>query len=96
MKAVLAAVSLNPDLSALPGGAQFQALTNGVGGWALLLCLVALLVSAATWALGANSQNFQYATAGKRGVLVAGLGALVIGAAPALINFFFSTGGAVS
>ena len=29
---------------------------------------------------------------GKRGVLVAGLAALLIGAAPAIINFFFNTG----
>ncbi len=62
------AVDANPDTSQLPGGEVLQNLTNGVMGWALVLSLVALLVSAAAWALGANSQNHHYTTAGKRGV----------------------------
>jgi len=88
----LAQVSMTPDVSALPGGAVLQSLTNGIGGWAIALALIALLVSAALWALGANSQNYQYTMAGKRGVMVAGMAALVIGAAPALVNFFYGAG----
>lgn len=88
-------VNANPDPSQLPGGQVLQNLTNGIMGWALILSLVALLLSAAAWAIGANSQNYQYTVAGKRGVLVAGLAALLIGAAPAVINFFFNAGSGV-
>lgn len=88
-------VDARPDPSQLPGGEVLQSLTNGIMGWGLILALVALMVSAITWALGANSQNYQYAVAGKRGVLIAGLAALLIGAAPAIVNFFFSAGTAV-
>ncbi|MBW3578889.1 MAG: hypothetical protein KY462_14340 [Actinobacteria bacterium] len=86
------AVDANPDISQLPGGAVLQSLTNGIMGWALVLSLIGLLLSSAAWALGANSQNYQYTVAGKRGVMVSGLAALLIGAAPAIINFFFNAG----
>ena len=90
--AVIAAVDARPDPSQLPGGQVLQNLTDGVMGWALILALVALVISAVAWALGSNSNNYQYSVAGRRGVVVAGLAALLIGAAPAIINFFFDTG----
>lgn len=94
-KLIVAQVAGNPDPSQLPGGQVLQQLTNGIMGWALILALVALVISAVSWALGANSNNYQYSVAGRRGVVVAGLAALLIGAAPAIINFFFDTGTAV-
>ena len=95
MNRVLAVVDGTPDITQLPGGQVLQNLTNGIMGWVLVLCLVALVISAAVWALGSNSQNYQYATAGRRGVLVSALAALLVGAAPAIINFFFDAGGSV-
>lgn len=89
---VLAQVSGHPDPTQLPGGQVLQQLTDGIMGWGLVLALIALVISAVTWALGANSNNMQYSVAGRRGVVVAGLAALLIGAAPAIINFFFNTG----
>lgn len=88
----LADVTLNPDPSQLPGGATLQQLTNGVGGWALILALVGLIVGAAAWALGAHSQNYHQSFIGRRAVLVSGAAALLIGAGPILINFFFHAG----
>jgi MFS family permease len=85
-------VVLNPDPTQLPGGGTLQQLTNGLGGWALVASLVGLLIGAAAWALGSHSQNFQQSYIGRRTVLVSGLAALLIGAAPTLINFFFRTG----
>jgi len=89
---LLADVTLQPDPSALPGGSALQTLINGLGGWALLASLVGLVVGAAVWALGAHSQNYQQAYLGRRAVLVAGATALLIGAAPAIIKFFFHLG----
>src|SRR5579862_6864266 len=91
----LLGVAMTPDPTQLPGGQVLQRLTNGLGGWALALSLVGLLVGAAAWALGAHSQNYHQSFVGRRAVLVSGLAALLIGAAPALINFFFHAGTAV-
>jgi hypothetical protein len=88
----LADVSLNPTTSSLPGGSTLQSLANGIGGWALIAALVGLVIGAAAWALGVHSQNFQQTFIGRRAVLVSGVAALLVGAAPALINFFFNTG----
>jgi hypothetical protein len=88
----LADVTLNPNPSQLPGGGTLQQLTDGLGGWALVASLVGLVIGAAAWALGAHSQNYHQSFVGRRAVLVSGLAALLIGAAPTLINFFFHTG----
>ena len=85
-------VTLNPDAGNLPGSDVLQHLTDGIGGWALVAALVGLLIGAAAWALGAHAQNYHQAFNGRRTVLVSGLAALLIGAAPALVNFFFHTG----
>ena len=81
-----------PTAGSLPGGAALLHLVNGLGGWALMLSLAGLVLGAALWAIGAHSQNYQQSYVGRRAVLVSGLAALLIGAAPTLINFFFSTG----
>jgi hypothetical protein len=88
-------LKLSPNLSGLPGGSVLQKLADGISGWALLLALIGLLVGAAVWALGSHSQNYHHSVAGRRAVLVSALAALVIGAAPALVNFFFSAGQSV-
>jgi MFS family permease len=85
-------VSLQPDLSQLPGGTALQNLTNGLGAWALIAALVGLVIGAAAWALGVHSQNYQQSMTGRRAVLVSGLAALLIGAAPGIINFFYGAG----
>ena len=85
-------VVLNPNPTQLPGGSALQSLTNGLGGWALIAALAGLLIGAAAWALGSHTQNYQQSFFGRRAVLVSGLAALLVGAAPALVNFFFNTG----
>jgi len=88
----LADIPFQPDLSQLPGGNTLQDLTNGIGAWALIAALAGLLIGAAAWALGVHSQNFQQTLVGRRAVLVSGLAALLIGAAPHIVTFFFTTG----
>ncbi len=87
-----AGVQLTPDPNALPGGNVLQQLMNGLGAWALALALVGLLVGAAAWALGSHGQNYQQSYVGRRAVLISGLAALLIGAGPAIVNFFFRAG----
>ncbi len=85
-------VNLNPDPGKLPGGDVLQSLTNGIAGFALILCLIGLVLSAGLWALGSNSNNYQQTFVGKRGFAVCAMGALLIGAAAAIINFFYGAG----
>lgn len=85
-------VQVQPDTSALPGGQVLQNLMNGLDGWALALSLVALVIGAAAWALGSHAQNYQQTFVGRRAVLISGLAALLIGAGPAIVNFFFKAG----
>jgi hypothetical protein len=89
---VLATVQLKPVASNLPGSAELQKLADGLAGWCLIGALIALVVGAALWALGSHSQNMHQSMAGRRAVVTAILAAVLIGAAPALINFFFSAG----
>jgi hypothetical protein len=96
--AVLGAGSVptfTPDPTQLPGGSVIQNLTNGLGFWALVASLAGLLIGAAAWALGSHSQNYHQSFVGRRTVLVSGLAALLVGAAPGLISFFFHTGSQV-
>jgi len=85
-------VNVNPNPNDLPGGNVIQQLLDGLAGWALYGSLAALLVSAIVWALGANGGNYNAASKGKTGVLVSAMSALLVGAAPALINFFNQLG----
>lgn len=92
MGQILLDVTLQPSVTSLPGGALLQQIANGLGAWALILALIGLIIGAAMWAIGAHSNNYQQSYSGRRTVLASGGAALVIGAAPALVNFFFHAG----
>ena len=89
---VLAQVTLNPDAGELVGSDKFQSMVNGLAGWALLGCLVGLIVAGLVVAFGNSSGNQYAATRGRTAVLSALLGALIIGGAAAFINFAFGVG----
>lgn len=80
------------DTSTLPGHAVLAHLANGIGTFALIAAMVGVIVGAVMWAFGHYSQNYQQAYNGRKGVLVSGLAALLIGAAPILVNFFVGVG----
>jgi MFS family permease len=86
------AFSFTPDPSALPDTSVLQHLTNGLGFWVLIATLVGLLIGAATWALGHYSQNYQQAYTGRRGVLISGAAALLVGAGPHILSFLVQRG----
>jgi len=87
-----AGVTLSPSTTALPGSAALQQIANGIAAWALVGALVALLLGAALWAVGSHTQNAHQSMSGRRAVLTSLGAAVLIGAAPSLINFFFTTG----
>jgi len=87
-----AIVSLTPSTTALPGSAALQQIANGIAAWALIGALVSLLLGAALWAVGSHTQNMHQSSQGRRAVLTSLIAAVLIGAAPTLINFFFNTG----
>ena len=89
---LLAQVNLNPDPDELPGGNVLSALTDGLAGFALVFCLIGLVVGAGMWALGSNSSNYNQTLVGKRAVVISAVAALLIGGAAAIINFAFDAG----
>ncbi len=82
------AVTAHPNLKGLPGSNVLQQLVNGAEAWALTIALLGAFIGAALWAVASHSHNHQYAGRGRMAALVSAAAALVIGAAPGLVNFF--------
>ncbi len=89
---LLAQVTMDPNGGKLPGTNVLQDLTNGIGAWALIAALIGMVVGAVAWAFGQHSQNYHQAYSGRKGVIISGAAALLIGAAPPVINFFYAAG----
>ena len=82
------AVTASPNPHGLPGSNVLQQLVNGAEAWALGLALLGAFVGAAVWAVASHTHNHHYAGRGRMAALVSAVAALVIGAAPGLVNFF--------
>lgn len=95
MFTVLAKVSATPDPNGLPGSDVAGRLVNGLFFYTLLGCLAGLLISVVVWVFASRAQNFHHAATGRQGTIIAFFGALITGAAPALINFFENLGSQV-
>ncbi|HZR92270.1 MAG TPA: DUF6112 family protein [Gaiellaceae bacterium] len=81
-----------PDPNGLPGSSALQQLISGLAFWALLASLGGLLISAAVWALSSHSGNYHHATLGRRGTIISAAAAFLVGAAPAIVDFFENLG----
>lgn len=88
-------VDVSPDIEALPGGAQLQQLVDGSAAFALVVLAGAIVGGAVLWAVGAAGSNYGQVGAGKRMVLLGMAGALIVGGAAALVNFFTALGGQI-
>lgn len=84
----LAAVSATPNPKALPGSNVLQQLVNGAEAWALAIALLGAFIGAALWAIASHTHNHHYAAKGRMAALVSAASALIVGAAPGLVNFF--------
>jgi hypothetical protein len=82
------AVTARPNPNGLPGSNVLQQLVNGAEAWALAIALLGAFVGAALWAVASHAHNPHYAARGRMAALISGGSALVIGAAPGLVNFF--------
>src|ERR1700734_2843970 len=87
-----AAVTAHPDVHGLPGSNVLQQLVNGAEAWALAIALLGAFIGAGLWAIASHSHNHHYAGRGRMAALVSAAAALVVGAAPGLINFFAHLG----
>ena len=54
----------------------------------LAIALIGAFIGAALWAVASHSHNHQYAARGRMAALISGAAALIVGAAPGLVNFF--------
>ena len=85
-----------PDIAAgaknAPGSAAITDLINTIGFYAIIACLVGLLLSGLILAIGPRLGFTQASTIGKVGIF-ASLGvAFLIGISATLINFFYNAG----
>ena len=85
-------ISIDPNSHGLPGIGQLKKIVGASMTVGLVLAVLALIISAIVWALGANSSNPHLAGRGKLGVLVAMGAAIVCGASVTLVNFFWNVG----
>lgn len=63
-------INIEPNSSGLPGIDQLRTIVSAVMTIGLILSVLALIVSAIVWSLGANSSNPHLASRGKISVLV--------------------------
>jgi hypothetical protein len=85
---VVGAVSASPDPTGLPGSNVLQQLVNGAEAWALAIALLGAFIGAGLWAVASHTHNQHYAARGRMAALISAASALVVGAAPGLVNFF--------
>ena len=85
-------INISPNSNGLPGIQQLRSVVGASMTIGLILAVLALIISAVVWALGANSSNPHLAGRGKTGVLVALGSAIVCGASVTLVNFFWHVG----
>ena len=85
-------INISPNSDGLPGIQQLRNIVGASMTIGLVLAVLALVISAIVWALGANSSNPHLAGRGKLGVLAALGAAVVCGASVTLVNFFWDVG----
>lgn len=81
-----------PSPEFLPGSTQLSNLVAGVEYLALLGLVAAMAWFALEWAIAHQSGNPYHVQSGKTGFLRAAGGAILVGSASALVNYFWHLG----
>jgi hypothetical protein len=84
--------NVHVDPTGLPGAPQAAKIIGGLMFYALLACLAGLAISAARHQIAVHQRRPEVAAHSLHGMQVAGTGALITGAAHALVAFFFGIG----
>ena len=87
-------ITIDPN-NRLPGTAQLADLIGGLVTWVLFACAAAILLGAGAWGMGRQSGNYAAEHRGRSMALGGVVGAMIAGAATALVNFGFGVGGSV-
>jgi uncharacterized protein DUF6112 len=78
---------ITPNSSGLPGLSAVKEIVGALLTFGLVACVAGFVISAAAWALGSHGGNAHYAGKGKQGCVIAGVAAILIGSANAIIRF---------
>jgi hypothetical protein len=87
-----AKITVTPNIDAGPGGDALQKLINYGAGIALLIGTGSFILGAALFGFGNRSQNYSQSANGKSLMLCSVVGMFAIGAAAAVISFFYQSG----
>jgi hypothetical protein len=87
-----AAVDISPNSNGLPGFAAAEKLLGGGAKYILLACFAGGLWGIAQWVLGTRHGHGDTASAGKAKIGIACAGVFLLGALPAILNFFEGVG----
>jgi hypothetical protein len=89
---VLGQVCAHADFSLLPQAqGLFGSILNFIYGGSLLVATAAFVIGAAQWALSNHGNNVMWAQRGRSTAILGGASALLIGAAPAIVNALEAT-----
>lgn len=83
---------VTPDFGAVAAADELGRIIGALMTAALVISVLMLLVSAAVWAISASTGNYQGASRGRMGVLVAVFTAVAAGGGIAWANFLITTG----
>ncbi|OCA93163.1 hypothetical protein ACU21_01570 [Actinobaculum suis] len=75
------------NFGSVPGLNVIQNIFGGVGALMLMVCVLALMAGGGCWAAGSLSASPRLAEGGKRAVLIALVGAFLIGGGSAFIRW---------
>jgi hypothetical protein len=92
-------VAYNPKISprdgGLPGLGVLRDVVSSINLFGIIATVGALAISSVVWAWGHHSGGHQAEANGKRGAVVAGGAALLLGAANGIVQFFSALGGKI-
>lgn len=85
-------MDVSPDFDGLSGISELREIAGALLMFVLVVAVLMVIVSAIAWAIGSAHGNFQMATKGRVGVLVALGAAILAGGGVAWLNWLIGVG----